>query len=53
MIFVGELYYRGRQASVLVGMTKSSFIETIGNFGYWYSVTMKKCLSMTFVMPNN
>lgn len=38
MILAGELYHRGRlslgQAATLVGMTKRSFIETIGNFGY-------------------
>jgi predicted HTH domain antitoxin len=38
MILAGELYKRGRlslgQAAQLVGISKRSFIETIGNFGY-------------------
>lgn len=38
MILAGELYKRGRltlgQAATLVGISKRSFIETIGNFGY-------------------
>ena len=38
MILAGELYHRGRlslgQAATLVDMSKCSFIETIGNFGY-------------------
>jgi predicted HTH domain antitoxin len=38
MIMAGELYKRGKmslgQAAKLVGISKSTFIETMGNYGY-------------------
>ncbi len=38
MIMAGELYERGKlslgQAAKLVGISKTTFIETMGNYGY-------------------
>lgn len=38
MILAGEFYHRGKlslgQAAKLAGISKRSFIETIGNYGY-------------------